>query len=71
MEGKLLISGKSHRTKFLMCQNPGILAGNIVYMMEKINQMRVYLPEEYLHKFLCPEEFRIKLLCPEMFWNIS
>jgi hypothetical protein len=57
-EGNLLISGKSNQTKFLVCQIPGILAGNIIYMMEKIKQMKVYLPEEYLHKLLCPEEFR-------------
>ena len=54
-----------------MCQIPGMLAGNIFYMMEKINQMRVYLPEEHLHKFFCPEEFRDKFLCPEIFWHIS
>ena len=67
MEGDLLISGKKHQTKFLMCQIPGLLAGNIFY----INKMRAYLPEEHLHEFLYPEEFRDKFLCPEIFWHIS
>ena len=55
----------------VICRSTGMLTGNIFNMMKKINQMRLFLSQQYLHKLLCPEEFRNKLLSPENFWHIT